>query len=89
MVSAGIRDLPRLGTIEATRFTHDGEGAPYIAEVSSARVMLPGRREPLWIAVYRCADHAEPMVLLTTHPCDTVEELGTCWPGPLPLFTRA
>ena len=65
-----------LGRIEATRVSHDGQRSPYVADVSVAEVRLPDRPERLWLCIYRCPAHEQPMALLTTHPVRTVEELG-------------
>ncbi len=38
------------------------------------RVRLPGRKDPLWLCVFDCSDHEEPMVLLTNQRADTAEQ---------------
>lgn len=66
LVSTLVQTLPRAGWIDVTRLSEAGEGSPYRADVSFAEVRLPGRPERLWMCVYHCEKHAQPMVLLTT-----------------------
>jgi hypothetical protein len=62
------------GEITAVRLADDGKRTPYTAEYASMKVRLPGRNDPLWLCVFDCPDHEEPMVLLTNRQADTAEQ---------------
>ena len=74
LVSELARTLSVAGRIEAVRVSEDGSRSPYVADVAFSRVRLPWREERLWLCVFRCPDHQEPMVLLTTHPVRNLED---------------
>lgn len=64
------------GELEATRLSDDGKRTPYTCEYGSLRVTLPGRKEKLWLCVFDCSDHAQPLVILTNRPADTPAEVA-------------
>lgn len=75
---ARVRDLWKEATshgeITAVRLADDGKRTPYTAEYASMKVRLPGRSDPLWLCVFDCPDHEEPMVLLTNQRAETPKE---------------
>ena len=73
-VSSLVQILPIVGDIEVTRLSEAGEGSPYRAGAGFTEVRLPGRTERLWMSVFHCDKHAQPMVLLTTRAVHTLAD---------------
>jgi hypothetical protein len=77
---ARVRDLLKeatfFGELEAVRISRDGKPKPYRARYGSLPVRLPGLPDkPLWICVFDSPDHEQPMVVLTSRPADTAEQV--------------
>jgi hypothetical protein len=73
-VSALAATLPYEGFVEVLRLSDDGSRVPYGADVAFAEVRLPGRPERLWLCVYDCEKHEQPMVLLTTRAVNSLAD---------------
>lgn len=70
------KEARMFGELEATRLSDDGKRTPYTCEYGSLEVRLPGRKERLWLCVFDCPDHKEPMVVLTNRPASTPAEVA-------------
>ena len=65
------KEAKMFGELEATRLSDTGKPTPYTCEYGSLRVTLPGRKdERLWLCVFDCPDHEQPLVILTNRPAD-------------------
>ena len=56
----------------------DGKRQPYHCDFGSFRVQFQGLEKdgrPLWLCVYNSTAHKQPMVLLTTEPADTEDQI--------------
>lgn len=64
------------GEMSIERMSDDGTREPYRCDFGMIPVKLPDHSQQLWLCVYDCAEHLEPMVLLTTHRADTPEAVA-------------
>ena len=56
----------------------EGRRQPYRCDFGSFQVQLKGLAKdgrPLWLCIYRSTAHKQPMVLLTTEPADTPDQI--------------
>lgn len=70
------KEATSYGEMTILRMSDDGRREPYRCDFGSLSVKLPKHKEPLWLCVFDCPDHKEPMVLLTTHKAETPDAIA-------------
>ena len=77
LVSALLEAIRYVAEVDVVRVAA-GKRHPYHCSLGSFRVQFDGLEEdgrPLWLVISRSTKHPQPMVLLTTQPADTPEQM--------------
>jgi hypothetical protein len=72
-----VERVTYVGEADLVRIAN-GKRRPYHCDFGSFQVQLKGLEKdgrPLWCCVYNSTDHPQPMVLLTTEPADTEDQI--------------